>query len=132
MSNHVLFIKGALHMEGHTKVLGVLWIIYGVLGVLMGLMVIGLLFGISFLPNDHESPIILRTVAIAGGGMIALLSLPEVIAGFALLKFKEWGRILSLIVAVLNVIWFPIGTALSIYTFVILLNTETTTLFKKG
>lgn len=119
-------------MEGHTKVLGVLWIIYGVLGVLMGLMVIGLLFGISFLPNDHESPIILRTVAIAGGGMIALLSLPEVIAGFALLKFKEWGRILSLIVAVLNVIWFPIGTALSIYTFVILLNTETTTLFKKG
>lgn len=72
----------------------------------------------------------LRTVAVAGGGLIAILSLPEVIAGFALLKFKEWGRILSLIVAALNVIWFPFGTALSIYTFVILLNTETATLFK--
>jgi hypothetical protein len=71
-------------------------------------------------------------VAVVGGGMIALLSLPEVIAGFALLKFKEWGRILALIVAVLNVIWFPFGTALSIYTFVILLNTENTELFKKA
>lgn len=119
-------------MEGHTKALGVLWIIYGVLGILMGLLILGVLFGISFLPNDHESPIILRTVAIAGGGLIALLSLPEVIAGFALLNFKEWGRILSLVVAVLNVIWFPFGTALSIYTFVILLNTETIALFKKG
>ena len=119
-------------MEGHTKVLGILWIIYGVLGILMGLLILGVLFGISFLPNDHESPIILRTVAIAGGGLIALLSLPEVIAGFALLNFKEWGRILSLVVAVLNIIWFPFGTALSIYTFVILLNTETIALFKKG
>ena len=119
-------------MEGHTKALGVLWIIYGVLGILLGLIVLGLLLGISFLLDDHESPIILRTVAIAGGGLIALLSLPEVIAGFALLNFKEWGRVLALVVAVLNVIWFPIGTALSIYTFVILLNTETTALFKKG
>ena len=119
-------------MEGHTKVLGVLWIVYGVLGILIGLLIIGLLFGISYLPEDHESPLILRTVAVVGGGMIALLSLPEVIAGFALLKFKEWGRILALIVAVLNVIWIPFGTALSIYTFVILLNTETTELFKKA
>ncbi|UCE40066.1 MAG: hypothetical protein JSV17_11390 [Candidatus Aminicenantes bacterium] len=119
-------------MEGHTKVLGVLWIIYGVLGILMGLLILGLLFGISYLPKDHESPLILRTVAVAGGGLIALLSLPEVIAGFALLKFKEWGRILALIVAVLNVIWFPFGTALSIYTFVILLNTETIALFQKN
>ena len=119
-------------MEGHTKALGVLWIIYGILGILLGLMVIGLLFGISYLPDDHDSPIILRTVAIAGGGLLVFLSLPEVIAGFALLRFKEWGRILALVVAVLNVIWFPFGTALSIYTFVILLNTETMALFKKG
>jgi hypothetical protein len=118
-------------MEGHTKTLGVLWIIYGILGILLGLSIFGLLFGISFLPDDHESPFILRSVAIAGGGLIALLSLPEVIAGFALLKLKEWGRILSLVVAVLNVIWIPIGTALSIYTFVILLNTETIALFRK-
>ena len=103
-----------------------------VLGILIGLLIIGLLFGISYLPEDHDSPLILRTVAVVGGGMIALLSLPEVIAGFALLRFKEWGRILALIVAVLNVIWFPFGTALSIYTFIILLNTETTELFKKA
>ncbi len=119
-------------MEGHAKALGVLWIIYGVLGILLGLLILGLLFGISFLPEDHESPIILRTVAIVGGGLITLLSLPEVIAGFALLKFKEWGRILSLVVAVLNIIWIPFGTALSIYTFVILLNTETIALFRKS
>lgn len=119
-------------MEGHTKALGIFWVIYGVLGIFMGLLIIGLLYGISFLPEDHDSPIILRTVAVAGGGLIALLSLPEVIAGIALLKLKEWGRILSLIVAVLNVIWFPFGTALSIYTFVILLNTEAIALFRKS
>lgn len=43
-------------MEGHTKTLGILWIIYGGLGILLGFSVLGLLFGISFLPDDHESP----------------------------------------------------------------------------
>ena len=107
-----------------------MWIVYGGLGVLLGVFAFALFFGLSFLPEDPEGPLILRILAFGGGGLIAALSLPEIIAGFALLKFKEWGRILVLIVSFLNIIWFPLGTALSIYSFVILVNQETVALFK--
>lgn len=117
-------------MEGNVKTLGILWIIYGALGALMGIFVFAFFFGLSFLPNDYEGPIILRSLAIGGGGLITILSLPEIIAGYALLKFKEWGRILALAVAFLNLIWFPIGTALGIYTIIILLKDESIALFR--
>jgi len=117
-------------MEKHVKTLGVLWIVYGGLGILLGILTFALFFGLSFLPDDPEGPLVLISLAIVGGGLLFVFSVPEILAGCALLKFKEWGRILALVVAFLNVIWFPIGTALSVYTFVILMNQEAMALFK--
>ena len=62
--------------------------------------------------------------------MAEIFSLPEVIAGIGLLKKKEWGRILALIVSFLNLIAIPLGTALSVYTLVVMFKDETTELFK--
>jgi hypothetical protein len=47
------------------------------------------------------------------------------------MKKKEWGRILVLIVAFLSILSLPLGTALAIYSFVILVKDETIQLFKK-
>lgn len=118
-------------MEGHVKAIAVLWIIWGALGIIFALFLFLFLFGISFIPDmGYEAPIILRTVGTGVGLLIAILSLPEVIAGIGLLKFKEWGRILTLIVAFFALLEFPLGTALGVYSIVILLKTETTELFK--
>jgi hypothetical protein len=52
------------------------------------------------------------------------------VAGFGLFKHKSWARILAIILAILNLILFPIGTALGIYTLVIMFNEETKALFR--
>lgn len=118
-------------MESQVRTVGMLWIVYGILGLLFGMLLFGLLFGLSFLPDmDAEVPIILRTVGIGIGSLIALLSIPEIIAGFGLLRRREWGRVLTLVLAFLALVEFPIGTALGIYSLVVLLKSETAELFK--
>jgi len=118
-------------MEGQVKTVAVLWIVYGILGLLLGMLLFGLLFGLSFLPDmDIEGPIILRAVGIGVGSLIALLSIPEIIAGFGLLRHREWGRILTIVLAFFALLEFPIGTALGIYSLVVLLKSETAELFK--
>ena len=118
-------------MEKHIKIVSVLWIVSGALGLIWAFFIFWILFGISFLPDiGYEAPIILRTVAIWVAAFIAVLSIPDIIAGTALLKRKEWGRLLTLALAFFNLLCFPFGTALGIYSLVILFNDETIKLFK--
>ncbi len=120
-------------MEKHIDVLGALWIAWGAIGCLFGMVVFGVLFGVSFIPDmGHEAPIILRSVGFGVGLFIFILSVPEIIAGIGLLKRLEWGRILALVVAFFNLLSIPLGTALGIYSIVILLREETAALFKSA
>ena len=119
-------------MEKHIDVIAALWIVWGALGVIFGLFILGILFGISFIPDmGREAPFILRTVGLGVGLFFVILSIPEVIAGIGLLKRREWGRILALVEAFLNLFWIPLGTVLGIYSIIILLNEETAQLFRK-
>ena len=119
-------------MEKHVQLIAILWIIYGILGILFACGVFILLFGISFIPDMGDiAPGVLRLVATAAGFFFLVFSLPELIAGIGLQKRQEWGRILTLIVSFFNLLSFPLGTALSIYSLVILLKEETTKLFQK-
>jgi len=119
-------------MEKHIDVIGALWIVWGAIGVIFGLFILGILFGISFIPDmGYEAPVILRTVGLGVGMFFVVLSAPEVIAGIGLLKRQEWGRVLVLVEAFLNLIVIPFGTILGIYSIVILLNDETVQLFRK-
>lgn len=118
-------------MESHVKALGVLWIIYGAIGMLFIFFLFATLFGVSYIPDvGAEATVILRTVAIGFCIFLSVLTLPELIAGFGLLNYREWGRIVAIAVAFLNLIAFPFGTAISVYTLVILFNAETIQLFR--
>ena len=54
------------------------------------------------------------------------------LAGYGLLKYKSWARILAIILAILNLILFPIGTVIGIYTLWAMFNDETKALFEAG
>ena len=58
-----------------------------------------------------------------------LVSLPGLIAGIGLLKFRPWARILGIVVAILNLINIPIGTVVGIYALWVLFSRETERLF---
>lgn len=118
-------------MERHISLIGILWIVYGGLSLTFGFLGFLLLFGISFIPDmGNEVPFILRTVGSIAIFFFALLGLPKIIAGIGLLKKKEWGRILTIIVSFISLLNIPLGTALGIYSIVILMKEESLQYFK--
>lgn len=120
-------------MESHVKATGILWIAKGILGLLIGFFVLALLIGIGiFVGAESGEEIVLPIlvgVSVFVAAILGFLAIPEIIAGIGILKHKNWARILGLIVAALNLIDIPFGTALGIYTFWVLLKDETEKLF---
>ena len=120
-------------MNRHINTIGILWIVFGALGIFAGFTVFFILFGVSFIPDiGYEAPLILRGLGTGIAMFLVVLSLPEIIAGYGVLKGKEWGRILVLILSFLNIVSFPLGTALGIYSFVILIKEESIQYFQKS
>jgi len=123
-------MPGEERMNKHIDVISILWIVSGALGILIGLFIFWMFIGISYIPDvDWEASQILKVVGVWAGGIIAFFSIPEIIAGVGLIKRKEWGRILALVVSFFNLIWFPLGTALGVYSIIILLNDESVGIF---
>jgi hypothetical protein len=117
-------------VDRHVQLIGILWIVYGIMGLLFALFLFLVLFGVSFIPNMGDiAPGILRLIAWISSLFFLALALPQIIAGMGLMKRKEWARILTLIVSFFHLISFPLGTALGIYSFIILLKPEAIKLF---
>lgn len=117
-------------MDKHVDVISILWIVSGSLGILIAIFFFWFFWAITFIPDmGDEVSYILRLIATWGFIFLAVFSIPEIIGGIGLLRRKEWGRILVLIVSFFNLISFPLGTALGVYSFIILLKEETVRLF---
>ena len=113
-------------MDTHIKVLGFLYIIFGVVLVVLGLVLFGILGAISI--NQHGVGV-LGIVGSALAVFFVILSLPSIIAGIGLLKRQEWARILTIVLGFLHLFGFPIGTAIGVYTLYVLFNEQTKPLF---
>jgi hypothetical protein len=122
------------------KALGIVWFIYAGFSVLMGLA--GLAFARAFfsnhfgfgghgpwadgsMPPEWFGPAILHFVWVA----ILFRAALALVAGWGLLERTQWGRIVAIIAAVLSLLKFPFGTALGIWTLVMLLGYRNSTLY---
>ena len=120
-------------MEKHINLIGVLNLVFGFMGLLAGAICL-VIFAGSFvaLGAIAGDPV---PVWLAGGiGLVfvlimAVAALPNLLAGYGLLKKRQWGRILAIIVAVLDLPAFPFGTALGVYALVILLHGDSQRIF---
>jgi hypothetical protein len=125
-------------METHVKVLGILYIAVSALS-LIGALFLMLVFGstagiVGATADPSDAAIAIPILGIAGTALVALLmllALPGLIAGWGLMTFKPWARILAIVLCVLNLINFPFGTVLGIYGLWVLLNKETERLFER-
>jgi urea transporter len=54
------------------------------------------------------------------GVLIAGVSIAGLIAGIGLMAHSPWARMLAIVVGCINLIHFPLGTALGIYTLWVL------------
>ena len=108
-------------VQQHITVLGWLYIVGNALFLIVGGFVFLLLTGIGFGSRDAEAVRILPIVGISIGLLLVALPLPGLAAGYGLLTHKPWARILALVVGVLSLLNFPLGTIIGIYTFVVLM-----------
>lgn len=116
-------------MDTHIKVLGWLYIVLGVLGLLGAGAVVLILVGSGLISGDRTAISVLVIIAAIVGGFLVLVSLPGIVAGAGLLGYRPWARILTLILGILNLPGFPVGTVLGVYTLYVLLDDETARLF---
>ncbi|TDI39766.1 MAG: hypothetical protein E2P02_18215 [Acidobacteria bacterium] len=124
-------------MKQHVSILGVLYIAFGVLGMVTAVAMLVLLGGAAGIvsmvseqePDAAVAVPILGILAVALFSIIAVLSLPGLVVGIGLVKLKSWARIGGLILSALNLLNFPFGTALGIYGLWVLLNKETEAAF---
>lgn len=124
-------------MLTHVKVLAVLYIVLSGIGVLFALLMFfaagtaASIVGMSAPPEDAAIAIpILGIAGTALASVLLLFSLPGLVTGWGLLKLRPWARILGIVLAVIGLINFPIGTAVGIYGLWVLLTKETERLFE--
>lgn len=118
-------------MQKHLDLLGILYLVFSLLGILAAGIVFTVLAGSGILSGEVNVFAITATI----GGLIALflflISLPGAIGGIGLLRRYSWARTFGLILGALNLFNIPFGTALGLYTFWVLLNDETSALFAR-
>jgi hypothetical protein len=122
-------------MATHVKVLGVLHIVLGGLGILAGIIVLAIFGGVAGIVGASGEEGAHVAVPILGGigGLVFLLamalSVPGLVAGIGLLAFRPWARILTIVLSAIHLLNVPVGTAVGIYGLWALLNRETERLF---
>jgi hypothetical protein len=111
------------------RVLSIFWFVYAGLG--FALSIAGLTFAKAFFSGAipwmqgpmHSpmpffmGPAFLHLVWL----VITLRSLLAAAAGYGLMQHRPWGRLVAIIAAVLFILKFPFGTAMGIWTLVVLL-----------
>lgn len=116
-------------MEQHIRIISILYIVLGVIGLLAGVAVIVVGAGAGLMSGDPDAAIAGGTCGTIIGLTIVVLSVPSIIAGVGLKNYREWARILTIILSVLNLLNFPIGTAIGAYALWALLNDQSRALF---
>jgi len=113
-----------MDMKQHLKVVAALNIGLGVLGLLFAMIAFVLFAGIGLLSGDPDAAPVLTIIAVFAGGLFFIFSVPDIIGGIGLAKGQSWSRILVLILSVLKLINFPLGTIVGVYSLWVLMQDE--------
>lgn len=117
-------------MERHIVIVAVLRLGLSILGLITGVVLYVLLSAFGYLVDDVQLKTVLSIIVNIAMVVLIVLSIPGIIAGIGLLKRKEWARILTLILSALDLVNFPLGTALGIYSIWALVQPEVIAEFK--
>ena len=117
--------RDAGRLARHLRILGILWIVISVFRLLAGVAVLAV--GVFVFGMLHGAWLFERLVPSVLGMVAAFMLLCAVgglMAGWGLLERRPWARGFALILGFLSLLDLPFGTALGIYTLVILLPSD--------
>jgi hypothetical protein len=125
---------------GKVKALGILWLVWAALSLAFG--VVGLTVAKAFmfghfgpwmngpwahgpLPPEWLGSAIMQF----GWGILVVRTGLALVAGWGLMERTQWGRVVAIVAAFFNVLKFPFGTALGVWTLIVLLGYRNATLY---
>lgn len=134
-----VYVVSSNRVNEHVRVLGILWIVTGLLRALavgwvwfVGQMVFPTVLS-SLVPHfvlgDPLSRIVRGGLAFAAG-LLILQGVLAFVAAWGLLERQSWGRVIAIVAAVLSLWHIPFGTALGIYTLWVLLPASSETEYR--
>jgi hypothetical protein len=111
-------------MQTHLKIVALLNIVVGALFTFGGVMVALIMPLVGMSTGDLSGALVLGTLGVVGGALLAILGLPQVIGGVGLLANRNWARYVLIVTSALSLFKFPIGTVLGAYALWVLLHEE--------
>ena len=111
-------------MSQQINLIAYLYLVLGVLTLIGAIFITLAVAGGGLLSGDQTAIAITATVGFVIGGFIALSGIFSLVAGYGLLKRRSWARTLTIILSVINLLNFPIGTALGGYALWAMLQDE--------
>lgn len=120
--------------EKHLDILGWIYIVHAGFLLVIAAVVFVAFAGAAFIEGIAEGDFGSMALATLIGGIVgfcfALIAVPSFFAGLGLLNRKPWARVLALILGFFKSFDFPIGFAVAIYAYWVLLQTDADYVFK--
>jgi hypothetical protein len=112
----------SIKLDGHQKVLGILYVVSAVLtitGMVLLRAILSIVFSIALDKADPDDraviDMVLSLLQFLPYFIVIFFSIPTLIAGIGLLTHQRWALLFALIMGCLKLFSFPIGTAIGVY-----------------
>jgi hypothetical protein len=116
-------------MEKHVTLVAAFKMGMGILGFLGAIVVVVVVPWAGRFTGDPDVMDLLNFIGKIVGVIVMGIALMSLIAGIGLLSRKPWARVLTLLLAVLDLLAIPFGTVLGIYVIWVMLQDDTVALF---
>lgn len=116
-------------MQKNINVVAALQIGLSIFNLFIAFLIFTLLKVVGGFVNEPTGLTIISLVADILAIAFIVISFPGIMAGIGLYKRKEWARILTIILSVVELFSFPFGTAIGIFSIWVLVQDETVAAF---
>ncbi|HNX66473.1 MAG TPA: hypothetical protein PKH02_06285 [Bacteroidales bacterium] len=118
-------------MKKHVTAVATLQIAFGAIDIMIALGIL-FFFGVAkHYADDQTVSLILNLISIPISIGLAVEGILNIVGAIGLFSFKNWGRIMTLIMGGFGLIWIPFGTLKGVYVVWVLVQSETITLFEE-
>ena len=111
-------------MERHINAVAALQIGISIFNLVIAFLIFTVLKLVGGFTDEPNAGWILSLIADVVAIVFIIISVPGILAGMGLYKRREWARILTLVLSVIELFSFPIGTAIGIYSIWALIQPE--------
>jgi len=116
-------------MQKNINIVAALQIGLSIFNLLIAFLIFTVLKVVGGFVDDANGSTILSLIADIFAIVFIIISLPGILAGMGLYKRKEWARILTIILSVIELFSFPFGTAIGIFSIWAMIQPETVAAF---